>query len=143
MVFCNFCRPKLQVVEASPLHLQRKQTRMRYENMEGCILYQYMWLPGSKFDFTIADGIQQGRFKRYIQHRMISYNKVSVIDIRIDADGKLYSGKTTQRQPRRIPPGLFCIPTHKMFLGEKAKNFNYLWKQKRKMLYLCVRNYTT
>jgi len=87
-----------------------------------------MWLPGSKFDFTIADGIQQGRFKRYIQHRMISYNKVSVIDIRIDADGKLYSGKNHAKAAPENTPGLFCIPTHKMFLGEKAKNFNYLWK---------------
>ena len=75
----------------------------KHKDEEGCIMYQYMWLSGSGFDFSIADGIQQGRFKRYIQHRMIQYDKVSVIDIRIDADGKLYSGKN-HAKPEPIQP---------------------------------------
>lgn len=39
-MFCNFLRPKLQVVEASPLHLQRKQTKcdMKTTNRRESIL---------------------------------------------------------------------------------------------------------
>lgn len=46
----------------------------RHKDEEGCILYQYMWLYAG-MDFTIADGIQQGRFKQYIQHRKSEFNK--------------------------------------------------------------------
>ena len=93
----------------------------KHKDEEGCIMYQYMWLPGSEFDFTIADGIQQGRFKRYIQHRMISYNKVSVIDIRIDADGKLYSGKNHAKAAPKDTSGVVLYPYPQDVFGGESK----------------------
>ena len=47
----------------------------KHKGEEGCIMYQYMWLASSIFDFSIADGISQGRFKNYIQHRKSQYGK--------------------------------------------------------------------
>lgn len=62
----------------------------KHKDEEGCIMYQYMWRYAG-MDFSIADGIQQGRFKRYLQHMKILHNLETIIDIHIDADGNLYS----------------------------------------------------
>lgn len=62
----------------------------KHKDEEGCIMYQYMWRYAG-MDFSIADGIQQGRFKRYIQHMKIIHKLETIIDIHIDADGNLYS----------------------------------------------------
>lgn len=39
----------------------------KHKDEEGCIMYQYMWRY-ARMDYSIADGISQGRFKRYIQY---------------------------------------------------------------------------
>ena len=64
----------------------------KHKGEEGCIMYQMMWLAGPNMDFSIADDIQGGRFKRYIQHRKIQYNKETVIDIHIDSEDRLSCG---------------------------------------------------
>jgi len=56
----------------------------RHKGEEGSLMYQCMWLANSAMDFSMFDGIQGGRFKRYIQHRKIQYNKETVVDIHID-----------------------------------------------------------
>ena len=39
----------------------------KHKDEEGCIMYQYMWRY-ARMDYSIADGISQGRFKNYIQY---------------------------------------------------------------------------
>jgi hypothetical protein len=47
----------------------------KHKDEEGCIMYQYMWLVAgiadgkAAWDLSIADGIQEGRFKNYINFR--------------------------------------------------------------------------
>ncbi len=64
----------------------------RHKGEEGSLMYQCMWLANSAMDFSMFDDIQGGRFKRYIQHRKIQYNKETVIDIHIDSQDRLYCG---------------------------------------------------
>ena len=64
----------------------------RHKGEEGSLMYQCVWLANSNMNFSIFDDIQGGRFKRYIQHRKIQYNKETVIDIHIDNEDKLSCG---------------------------------------------------
>ena len=64
----------------------------RHKGEEGSLMYQCMWLANSNMNFSIFDDIQGGRFKRYIQHRKIQYDKETVIDIHIDGEDKLSCG---------------------------------------------------
>ena len=64
----------------------------RHKGEEGSLMYQCMWLANSNMDFSMFDDIQGGRFKRYIQHRKIQYNKETVIDIHIDSEDRLSCG---------------------------------------------------
>ena len=57
----------------------------------------------SNMNFSIFDDIQGGRFKRYIQHRKIQYNKETVIDIHIDSEDKLTCG-INHAKPEPINP---------------------------------------
>ena len=49
----------------------------KHKDEEGCIMYQYMWLVAgisngkAMWDLSIADGIQDGRFKNYINYRRL------------------------------------------------------------------------
>ncbi len=63
-----------------------------HKGEEGSLMYQCVWLANSNMNFSIFDDIQGGRFKRYIQHRKIQYNKETVIDIHIDNEDKLSCG---------------------------------------------------
>ena len=75
----------------------------RHKGEEGSLMYQCMWLANSNMDFSIFDDIAGGRFKRYIQHRKIQYNKETVIDIHIDNDDKLSCG-INHAKPEPINP---------------------------------------
>ena len=75
----------------------------RHKGEEGSLMYQCMWLANSNMDFSIFDDIQDGRFKRYIQHRKIQYGKQTVIDIHIDSDDKLSCG-VNQAKPEPVSP---------------------------------------
>ncbi|MCR5851796.1 MAG: DUF4369 domain-containing protein [Bacteroidaceae bacterium] len=46
----------------------------QHKDEEGCLMYQCMWLSGSAMNFSMFDGIQDGRFKSYIQHRKNQYS---------------------------------------------------------------------
>lgn len=66
----------------------------KHKDEEGCIMFQVMWTHAS-IDFSIADGIQDGRFKLYIQHQKLLHNNSkeqnrNEIDIHITDDGKLF-----------------------------------------------------
>ena len=75
----------------------------RHKGEEGSLMYQCMWLANSNMNFSIFDDIQGGRFKRYIQHRKIQYNKETVIDIHIDSEDKLTCG-INHAKPEPINP---------------------------------------
>ncbi|MBQ5937750.1 MAG: DUF4369 domain-containing protein [Bacteroidaceae bacterium] len=75
----------------------------RHKGEEGSLMYQCMWLANSNMNFSIFDDIQGGRFKRYIQHRKIQYNKETVIDIHIDSEDKLSCG-INHAKPEPINP---------------------------------------
>ena len=74
----------------------------RHKGEEGSLMYQCMWTYAG-IDFSIFDDIQGGRFKRYIQHRKIQYNKETVIDIHIDSEDKLSCG-INHAKPEPINP---------------------------------------
>ena len=75
----------------------------KHKGEEGSLMYQCMWLANSNMDFSMFDDIQGGRFKRYIQHRKIQYNKETVIDIHIDSEDKLSCG-INHAKPEPINP---------------------------------------
>ena len=75
----------------------------RHKGEEGSLMYQCMWLANSNMNFSIFDDIAGGRFKRYIQHRKIQYNKETVIDIHIDSEDKLTCG-INHAKPEPINP---------------------------------------
>ena len=75
----------------------------RHKGEEGSLMYQCMWLANSNMNFSIFDDIAGGRFKRYIQHRKIQYNKETVIDIHIDSEDKLSCG-INHAKPEPINP---------------------------------------
>ena len=75
----------------------------RHKGEEGSLMYQCMWLANSNMDFSMFDDIQGGRFKRYIQHRKIQYNKETVINIHIDSEDKLSCG-INHAKPEPINP---------------------------------------
>lgn len=75
----------------------------RHKGEEGSLMYQCMWLANSNMNFSIFDDIQGGRFKRYIQHRKIQYNKETVIDIHIDSEDRLSCG-INHAKPEPINP---------------------------------------
>lgn len=75
----------------------------RHKGEEGSLMYQCMWLANSNMDFSIFDDIQDGRFRRYIQHRKIQYGKETVIDIHIGSDDKLSCG-INHAKPEPISP---------------------------------------
>ena len=74
----------------------------RHKGEEGSLMYQCMWTYAG-IDFSIFDDIQDGRFKRYIQHRKILHGKETVIDIHIDSDDKLSCG-INHAKPEPISP---------------------------------------
>lgn len=66
----------------------------KHKDEEGCIMYQYMWL---RNDLSIADGIQDGRFNRYIQYMKRSEAEFHErIENQIDI--AIYNGKLSVRQ---------------------------------------------
>lgn len=73
----------------------------KHKDEEGCIMYQYMWLVAgisngkAMWDLSIADGIQDGRFKNYINYRRLQVRDMeeeykNEIDIHITDDEKLF-----------------------------------------------------
>ena len=87
----------------------------KHKNEEGCIMYQYMWLiPAyyegkSRWDLSIADGIQEGRFKNYINYRRMqarSYEEEykNEVEIYIDGDEKLFIRKKGEQKHEPVNP---------------------------------------
>ena len=77
----------------------------KHKDEEGCIMYQYMWL---RNDLSIADGIQDGRFNRYIQYMKRSeaefHERIeNQIDIAIN-DGKLSVRQKGEHEYKPINP---------------------------------------
>ena len=73
----------------------------KHKNEEGCIMYQYMWLVAgiadgkAAWDLSIADGIQEGRFKNYINYRRSQVRDMeeewkNEVHIHITDDEKLF-----------------------------------------------------
>jgi len=73
----------------------------KHKNEEGCILYQYMWNYAG-MDYSIADGIRNGRFKNYIEYRRVGKEKNDV-SIGIH-DNKLYLQKKGEDVYRQVNP---------------------------------------
>ena len=80
----------------------------KHKDEEGCIMYQYMWRHAN-MDFSIADGIKDGRFSRYIIYRKLM-NEMSKEEIRkgvfiyIDSESKLYIKKKNENQLNPVSP---------------------------------------
>ena len=73
----------------------------KHKNEEGCIMYQYMWRY-TGMDYSIADGIRNGRFKNYIEYRRVGHEKNDV-SIGIH-DNKLYLQKKGEDVYRQVNP---------------------------------------
>ena len=87
----------------------------KHKDEEGCIMYQYMWLVGgiafgkAAWDLSIADGIQEGRFKRYINFRRSRVRDMeeewkNEVDIQITKDEKLYVRQKGEQNYKPINP---------------------------------------
>ncbi|MBO7137117.1 MAG: hypothetical protein J6V92_01470, partial [Bacteroidaceae bacterium] len=87
----------------------------KHKNEEGCIMYQYMWLiPSyyegkSRWDLSIADGIQEGRFKNYINFRRMQARSheeeyKNEVEIYIDGDEKLFIRKKGEQKHEPVNP---------------------------------------
>ena len=73
----------------------------KHKNEEGCILYQYMWRYAG-MDDSIADGIRNGRFKKYIEYMRVGKEENDV-SIGIH-DNKLYVQKKGEDVYRQVNP---------------------------------------
>ena len=73
----------------------------KHKDEEGCILYQYMWRY-TGMDYSIADGIRNGRFKNYIEYMRVGHEKNDV-SIGIH-DNKLYLKKKGEDIYRQVNP---------------------------------------
>ena len=73
----------------------------KHKNEEGCIMYQYMWRY-TGMDYSIADGIRNGRFKNYIAYMRVGHEKNDV-SIGIH-DNKLYLKKKGEDVYRQVNP---------------------------------------
>ena len=73
----------------------------KHKDEEGCILYQYMWRY-TGMDYSIADGIRNGRFKNYIAYMRVGHEKNDV-SIGIH-DNKLYLQKKGEDVYRQVNP---------------------------------------
>lgn len=73
----------------------------KHKNEEGCIMYQYMWRY-TGMDYSIADGIRNGRFKNYIAYMRVGHEKNDV-SIGIH-DNKLYLKKKGEDIYRQVNP---------------------------------------
>jgi len=73
----------------------------KHKDEEGCIMYQYMWRYAG-MDYSIADGIRNGRFKNYIAYMRVGHEKNDV-SIGIH-DNKLYLKKKGEDVYRQVNP---------------------------------------
>ena len=73
----------------------------KHKDEEGCIMYQYMWRY-TGMDYSIADGIRNGRFKKYIEYMRVGHEKNDV-SIGIH-DNKLYLKKKGEDVYRQVNP---------------------------------------
>ena len=73
----------------------------KHKDEEGCIMYQYMWRY-TGMDYSIADGIRNGRFKNYIAYMRVGHEKNDV-SIGIH-DNKLYLKKKGEDVYRQVNP---------------------------------------
>ncbi|MBR1901834.1 MAG: DUF4369 domain-containing protein [Bacteroidaceae bacterium] len=87
----------------------------KHKDEEGCIMYQYMWLVAgiadgkAAWDLSIADGIQEGRFKNYINFRRSQVRDMeekwkNEVDIQITKDEKLYVRQKGEQNYKPINP---------------------------------------
>ena len=83
----------------------------KHKDEEGCIMYQYMWRYWG-MDYSIADGIQEGRFKNYILYMKQGHEKSSEksknkVNILINSDGKILLQKKGEERYTRVSPKEF------------------------------------
>ena len=87
----------------------------KHKDEEGCIMYQYMWMVPviafgkAAWDLSIADGIQEGRFKNYINYRRSQVRDMeeewkNEVEIYITKDEKLFVRQKSEQNYKPINP---------------------------------------